>query len=74
MWKNPHRLLCALKSPINIKGAGNWLTRFSRSLCAICKRGGIYTLHTVIVLCKDILQQLSAVLYLTQVPHGVYLS
>ena len=29
------------------------MTRFSRSVCATLERGGIYTLHTVIVLCRD---------------------
>ena len=51
--EQPHKSLYALKSPINRKGAGNWLTRLSRSLCATLKCGGIHTLHTVIVLCRD---------------------
>ena len=65
----PHKSICALKYPINKKGADNSLTRLSRLFCAILKCGGIYTLHKVILL-----QQLPTVLYLIQVPHGVYLS
>ena len=38
--------LCALKSPINRKGAGNWLTRLSRSLCNIKTWWNIYITYS----------------------------